>query len=165
ALSNGLRDEGVDVIDIGMCGTEEIYFATSRLKVDGGVVITASHNRVDYNGQKIVREQPKPISNDTGLSDIKRLAEANDFAALAPAKRGSYRQESTLEAYVQHLLTYVDTAQLKPLKLVVNAGNGAAGHVIDAIEKYLPFEFIKINHEPDGNFPNGIPNPLLPENR
>ncbi|MGB3610553.1 MAG: phosphomannomutase CpsG [Cellvibrio sp.] len=165
ALSNGLRDEGVDVIDIGMCGTEEIYFATSHLKVDGGVVITASHNPIDYNGMKMVREQSKPISNDTGLSDIKRLAEANDFAAVDPAKRGSYRQESTLEAYVQHLLTYVDTAQLKPLKLVVNAGNGAAGHVIDAIEKYLPFEFIKIHHEPDGNFPNGIPNPLLPENR
>ena len=165
ALSNGLRDEGVDVIDIGMCGTEEIYFATSHLKTDGGIVITASHNPIDYHGMKMVREGSKPISNDTGLSDIKRLAEANDFAPVAAGKRGNYRQESTLDAYVQHLLGYIDVTQLKPLKLVVNAGNGAAGHVIDALEKHLPFEFIKINHEPDGNFPNGIPNPLLPENR
>ena len=165
ALSNGLRDEGVDVIDIGMCGTEEIYFATSHLKTDGGIVITASHNPIDYNGMKMVREGSKPISNDTGLSDIKRRAEANDFAPVAAGKRGNYRQESTLDAYVQHLLGYIDVTQLKPLKLVVNAGNGAAGHVIDALEKHLPFEFIKINHEPDGNFPNGIPNPLLSENR
>ena len=165
ALSNGLRDEGVDVIDIGMCGTEEIYFATSHLKTDGGIVITASHNPIDYNGMKMVREGSKPISNDTGLSDIKRLAEANDFAPVDAGMRGSYRQESTLDAYVQHLLGYIDVTQLKPLKLVVNAGNGAAGHVIDALEKHLPFEFIKINHEPDGNFPNGIPNPLLSENR
>lgn len=165
ALSNGLRDEGVDVIDIGMAGTEEIYFATSYLKTDGGIEITASHNPIDYNGMKLVRANSKPISGDTGLNDIKRLAEDNNFAPVNFAARGSIRELSTLDAYVQHLLSYVDVAQLKPLKLVVNAGNGAAGHVIDAIEKYLPFEFIKINHEPDGTFPNGIPNPLLVENR
>lgn len=165
ALSNGLRDEGVDVIDIGMAGTEEIYFATSYLKTDGGIEITASHNPIDYNGMKLVRANSKPISGDTGLNDIKRLAEDNNFSPVNFAARGSIRELSTLDAYVQHLLSYVDVAQLKPLRLVVNAGNGAAGHVIDAIEKYLPFEFIKINHEPDGNFPNGIPNPLLVENR
>lgn len=165
ALSNGLRDEGVDVIDIGMAGTEEIYFATSFLKTDGGIEITASHNPIDYNGMKLVRANSRPISGDTGLNDIKRLAEANNFAPVNFAARGGIRELSTLDAYVQHLLTYVDVAQLKPLRLVVNAGNGAAGHVIDAIEKYLPFEFIKINHEPDGTFPNGIPNPLLVENR
>lgn len=165
ALSNGLRDQGVDVIDIGMCGTEEIYFATSYLKTDGGVVITASHNPIDYNGMKMVREGSKPISGDTGLNEIKRLAEANDFTAVDPALRGKYTETSTLDAYVQHLLTYVDLKELKPLKLVVNAGNGAAGHVIDALEKHLPFEFIKINHDADGTFPNGIPNPLLTENR
>lgn len=165
ALSNGLRDEGVDVIDIGMAGTEEIYFATSYLKTDGGIEITASHNPIDYNGMKLVRANSRPISGDTGLNDIKRLAEDNNFAPVNFAARGSVREVSTLDAYVQHLLTYVDVAQLKPLRLVVNAGNGAAGHVIDAIEKYLPFEFIKINHEPDGTFPNGIPNPLLVENR
>jgi len=165
ALSNGLRDEGVDVIDIGMAGTEEIYFATSFLKTDGGIEITASHNPIDYNGMKLVRANSRPISGDTGLNDIKRLAEANNFAPVNFAARGGIRELSTLDAYIQHLLTYVDVAQLKPLRLVVNAGNGAAGHVIDAIEKYLPFEFIKINHEPDGTFPNGIPNPLLVENR
>lgn len=165
AISNGLRDEGVDVIDIGMCGTEEIYFATSHLKTDGGIVVTASHNPKDYNGMKMVRAGSRPISGDTGLNDIQRLAEANDFASVDSNKRGSYRQESTLDAYVQHLLSYVDRDQLKPLKLVVNAGNGAAGHVIDALEKHLPFEFVKIHHEADGNFPNGIPNPLLVENR
>lgn len=165
ALSNGLRDEGVDVIDIGMAGTEEIYFATSFLKTDGGIEITASHNPIDYNGMKLVRANSRPISGDTGLNDIKRLAEDNNFAPVNFAARGTIRELSTLDAYVQHLLTYVDVTQLKSLRLVVNAGNGAAGHVIDAIEKYLPFEFIKINHEPDGTFPNGIPNPLLVENR
>jgi phosphomannomutase len=165
ALSNGLRDEGVDVIDIGMAGTEEIYFATSFLKMDGGVEITASHNPVDYNGLKLVRANSRPISGDTGLNDIKRIAEENNFAPVDFSARGSISEHNTLDAYIQHLLSYVDVTQLKPLRLVVNAGNGAAGHVIDAIEKYLPFEFIKINHEPDGTFPNGIPNPLLVENR
>ena len=165
ALSNGLRDEGVDVIDIGMAGTEEIYFATSYLKTDGGVEITASHNPIDYNGMKLVRANSKPISGDTGLNEIKRLAEDNNFAPVNFAARGSIQELSILDAYVQHLLSYIDVAQLKPLRLVVNAGNGAAGHVIDAIEKHLPFKFIKINHEPDGTFPNGIPNPLLVENR
>lgn len=165
ALSNGLRDEGVDVIDIGMAGTEEIYFATSHLKTDGGIEITASHNPIDYNGMKLVRAGSKPISGDTGLNDIKKLAEANQFAVADFSARGSLSEVSILDAYVQHLLSYVDVSALKPLRLVVNAGNGAAGHVIDAIEKYLPFTFIKINHEPDGTFPNGIPNPLLFENR
>lgn len=165
AFAKGLQDEGVDVIDIGMCGTEEIYFATSYLNVDGGVEITASHNPIDYNGLKMVRAGSQPISGDTGLNEIKRLAEENRFSPVNPAKRGRYEEKSTLEAYVKHLLQYTDVTALKPLKLVVNAGNGAAGHVIDAIEKYLPFEFIKIHHQPDGNFPNGIPNPLLPENR
>ena len=165
ALSNGLRDEGVDVIDIGMAGTEEIYFATSYLKVDGGIEITASHNPIDYNGMKLVRANSKPISGDTGLNDIKRLAEDNNFSPVDFSARGGIREISILDAYVHHLLSYVDVSHLKPLKLVVNAGNGAAGHVIDAIEKHLPFEFIKINHEPDGTFPNGIPNPLLVENR
>jgi phosphomannomutase len=165
ALSNGLRDEGVNVIDIGMAGTEEIYFATSHLKTDGGIEITASHNPIDYNGMKLVRAGSKPISGDTGLNDIKRLAEANQFAVVDFSARGALTEVSVLDAYVQHLLSYVDVSALKPLRLVVNAGNGAAGHVIDAIEKYLPFTFIKINHDPDGTFPNGIPNPLLFENR
>lgn len=170
ALANGLLDAGSDVIDIGMVGTEEIYFATSNLKVDGGIEVTASHNPINYNGMKLVKAESKPISGDTGLREIQRLAEENKFAAVDPASRGVLRQESNLAAFVEHLLTYVELSNLKPLKLVVNAGNGAAGHVIDALEQKfaalgVPVSFIKINHEPDGSFPNGIPNPLLPECR
>ncbi len=164
AFAKGLTDSGVNVLDIGMCGTEEIYFATSHLRVDGGVVVTASHNPIDYNGMKMVRANSRPISNDTGLLEIKGLAERNQFPPIAEQK-GSVTQVDVLQAYIEHLLTYVNVDNLKPLKLVVNAGNGAAGHVIDAIEKHLPFDIVKIQHEPNGNFPNGIPNPLEEHNR
>jgi len=163
ALSNGLLDAGVDVYDIGQCGTEEIYFATFYGEMDGGIVVTASHNPKDYNGMKFVREGSKPISGDTGLLDIKRLAEQNDFAEAT--RRGVLSAFDCAEAYIEHLLGYVDVSALKPLKIVCNAGNGGAGAVIDRIEKHLPFEFIKLHHEPDGHFPHGVPNPLLVENR
>jgi len=163
ALVEGLREQGVDVLDIGLCGTEEIYFATSHLKVGGGIAVTASHNPKDYNGMKFVREASQPISGDSGLKDIQHLAEQDTFS---PAReRGSYRQVSTLEPYIEHLLSYVDLSALKPLKIVCNAGNGGAGRVIDALEGSLPFEFIKVHHQADGHFPNGVPNPLLVENR
>lgn len=171
ALAKGLQDAGTDVIDIGLTGTEEVYFATSYLKVDGGIEVTASHNPLDYNGMKLVREESKPISGDTGLRDIQKLAEANDFPAFNESKRGSYKQLSILDAYVDKLLNYVDLNNFnRPLKLVLNSGNGAAGHVVDAVEARFKqagvnIEFIKVNHTPDGNFPNGIPNPLLPECR
>jgi len=163
AVANGLRDAGVDVFDIGLCGTEEIYFATSHAKVGGGIAVTASHNPKDFNGMKFVREQSIPISGDSGLLDIKRLAEENQFAPAA--RRGNYQQLDTAQAYVEHLLSYVDVSRLKPLQIVVNAGNGGAGQVIDRLEKLLPFQFIKVHHEPNGEFPNGVPNPLLEENR
>ena len=165
ALTDGLRDEGVDVLDIGLCGTEEIYFATSHWHTGGGIVVTASHNPIDYNGIKMVREQSRPLSADTGLVDIRALAERCDVNSRPDAPRGQYRQANCVKAYLEHLLSYVDTATLKPLKIVANAGNGTAGPVVDGLETALPFEFIKIHHEPDGRFPNGIPNPLLPENR
>ncbi len=171
ALANGLMDAGTDVLDIGLSGTEEIYFATFHLGVDGGIEVTASHNPMDYNGMKLVRENAKPISGDTGLRDVQRLAEANDFAPVDQSRRGSYKQISVLDAYVDHLMGYIDFANFnRPLKLVVNSGNGAAGHAIDAVEKRfndakVPVTFIKVHHQPDGNFPNGIPNPLLPECR
>ncbi|OIX96429.1 phosphomannomutase [Serratia fonticola] len=169
ALAKGLQDAGTDVIDIGMTGTEEVYFATSYLKADGGIEVTASHNPIDYNGMKLVREGSRPISGDTGLRAIQELAEANQFPPPLVA-RGHYVQQDVLADYVQHVLSYVNTANFKPLKLVINSGNGAAGHVIDAIEAQLkahnvPLEFIKVHHQPDGTFPNGIPNPLLPECR
>jgi len=163
ALTRGLTDSGVDVSNIGQCGTEEIYFATSFLGVDGGIVVTASHNPKDYNGIKFVRENSKPISADTGLEDIRKLAEINKFD-MAPVK-GTNSQVDVKKDYIKHLLSYIDVEKLKPLKVLCNAGNGGAGSVIDLLEPHLPFEFIKMYHEPDGHFPNGIPNPLLQENR
>ena len=168
ALANGLMDGGADVIDIGMVGTEEIYFASFHLDVDGGIEVTASHNPMDYNGMKLVSRGAVPISGDTGLKAIQALAEANQFAPAA--KRGTLTTQSILAPFVEHLLTYIQADAIKPLKLVVNAGNGAAGHVIDALEArfaqlHIPVTFIKVHHEADGSFPNGIPNPLLPENR
>lgn len=163
AVSRGLIDSGVDVYDIGQCGTEEIYFATFYAEMDGGIAITASHNPKDYNGMKFVREGSKPISGDTGLFDIKALAEKNNFPEVET--KGQLFVFDSAEAYIDHLLSYIDVQGLKPLKIVVNAGNGGAGAVIDRIEPKLPFEFIKLHHNPDGNFPNGVPNPLLVENR
>ncbi|HCE8951665.1 TPA: phosphomannomutase CpsG [Raoultella ornithinolytica] len=171
ALARGLQDSGVDVIDIGLVGTEEVYFATSHLQVDGGIEVTASHNPLDYNGMKLVRSKSMPISGDTGLRDIQYLAEQNDFSQPDNCRLGSYSKLSTLDPYIDKLLSYVNFNNFcRPLKLVVNSGNGAAGHVIDALEERfktacVPVEFVKINHHPDGNFPNGIPNPLLPECR
>ncbi len=163
ALSDGLRDAGADVFDIGLCGTEEIYFATWHAGMDGGIAVTASHNPKDYNGMKFVREGSRPISGDTGLKEIQSLAEAGSFEP-AP-RRGTLEPLDTNAAYIEHLLSYVDVPALKPLRIVVNAGNGGAGGVIDRIAARLPFEFIPLLHEPDGNFPNGVPNPLLEENR
>jgi phosphomannomutase/phosphomannomutase/phosphoglucomutase len=131
--------------------------------MDGGIVVTASHNPKDYNGMKFVREDSKPISGDTGLTKIKQLAEANNFSNAAV--KGSVTPLEHRSAYLKHLLDYINHDNLKPLKIVVNAGNGGAGAVIDELEKLLPFEFIKVHHEADGNFPNGVPNPLLVENR
>ncbi|QMJ04094.1 colanic acid biosynthesis phosphomannomutase CpsG [Citrobacter freundii] len=170
ALAKGLQDAGVDVLDIGMSGTEEIYFATFHLGVDGGIEVTASHNPLDYNGMKLVREGARPISGDSGLREIQRLAEANDFPPVDVSRRGRYTVINPRAAYIDHLLGYIDVKNLKPMKLVLNAGNGAAGPVLDAIEARfqslgVPVELIKIHNTPDGTFPNGIPNPLLPECR
>ena len=163
ALVDGLREQGVDVFDIGQCGTEEIYFATSHLKVGGGICVTASHNPKDYNGMKFVRAESKPISGDSGLKEIQAKAETDDF--VPAATRGGYESVDTSVAYVDHLLSYVDLTALKPLKIVCTAGNGGAGRVVDLLEPHLPFEFIKLHHEADGQFPNGVPNPMLEENR
>ena len=168
AVTNRLLDSGVKVIDLGEVGTEEVYFATSFLKADGGIEVTASHNPMDYNGLKLVREGSRPISADTGLADVQRLAEENNFPPVT--QRGTYKQQSVLGDYVEHLLSFINPDNLKPMKLVINSGNGAAGHVIDAIEaqfkaKGVPVEFIKVHNNPDGTFPHGIPNPILHENR
>ena len=163
ALSRGLMDGGADVLDIGLCGTEEVYFTTFHEGLDGGIMVTASHNPMDYNGMKLVREGSRPISGDSGLDVIRELTEGNRFPENH--RRGTRVSKESKTDYIDHLLSYVDPAVLKPLKIVVNAGNGGAGPIIDRLEASLPFQFIKIHHEPDGHFPNGIPNPLLPECR
>ncbi len=163
ALIKGLTDGGADVLDIGLCGTEEVYFATSHAGADGGIMVTASHNPADYNGMKLVREESKPISGDTGLDQIRLLAEQGEF--VSSGETGQVMPYEHRVAYIRHLLTYIDVSALRPLKVVVNAGNGCAGPLLDLLEPQLPLEIIKVCHEPDGTFPNGIPNPLLPENR
>jgi len=163
ALIRGLTDSGVDVYDIGICGTEGVYFATFDGGFDGGIMVTASHNPSDYNGMKFVREKSKPISGDNGLKEIRAFAERGEFPA--PARLGERHGADTMKACVAHLLSYVDVGRLRPLKIVVNAGNGGAGLIVDQLEPYLPFEFVKVHHEPDGHFPNGIPNPMIEENR
>lgn len=198
ALAAGLIDGGAVVSDIGDAGTEEIYFATKHLNVDGGIEVTASHNPINYNGMKLVKAQSVPISGDTGLNAIKDAAERLDDTRVKERlsfycegqdidpnaffngkahislsllnASGAYSSVDVQADYVEHILTYVNLANFTPLKLVVNAGNGAAGKAIDAIEhafkaKNIPVEFVKVNHQPDGTFPNGIPNPLLDENR
>lgn len=164
AVVRGLNDEGCDAIDIGLCGTEEVYFQTFHRQVAGGIMVTASHNPIDYNGMKLVREGGRPISGDTGLRDIELLVENNEFGS-PKLVRGGITRDHDKSAYIQHLLSYIDAQAIRPLKVVVNAGNGGAGGVIDLLDAHLPLEFIRIHHEPDGSFPNGIPNPLLPENR
>lgn len=168
ATIQGLIDAGVNVLDLGMTGTEEVYFGAFHLDVQGGIEITASHNPMDYNGMKLVRENARPISADTGLKDIQALAESGAFTTVE--HRGTVESYNILPEFIDHLLTYICPEKIRPLKLVVNAGNGAAGHVIDALEQkfkqlQVPVEFVKIHHEADGTFPNGIPNPILVENR
>ncbi len=164
AIRRGLLDCGSDALDIGLWGTEAVYFATFAYQLDGGIMVTASHNPSDYNGMKLVRAEARPVSSDTGLAEMRARLEAVSL----PGKTARPGRESPLDIrgrYIEHLLGYVDPAKLRKLKVVVNPGNGGAGLVIDALEPHLPFEFVKVNHRPDGTFPNGIPNPMLEENR
>ncbi len=163
ALADGLRDGGIDIIDLGLVGTEEIYFAASHMDVDGGIIVTASHNPADYNGMKLVRRGAVPISGDTGLKDIERLAVAGKTIDRSP--RGTIRSHDILPAYIDYLLGYVASERLSSLKILINPGNGCAGPVVDRLAVELPFRLIAIQQEPDGSFPNGVPNPLLSENR
>ena len=164
ALVRGLTESGSDVVDIGLCGTEGVYFATFDQKLDGGIMVTASHNPPDYNGMKFVREQSRPISADSGLKDMQAMIEEGRLPGRA-RRAGSVRPLDISQRYLDHLLGYIKSAKLRRLKVVVNAGNGGAGMVVDQLEPHLPFEFIKVHHQPDGSFPNGVPNPMLEQNR
>ncbi|MCX8033466.1 MAG: phosphomannomutase [Thermoleophilia bacterium] len=176
ALCSGLTACGVDVVDIGLVGTEEVYFATWSLGMDGGIMVTASHNPKDYNGMKFTREGARPISADTGLREMRELVyrsltERSGWSLEQACRergarpRGSVTRLDNRPRYIEHLLSYVDPSRMRPFKVVVNAGNGVAGPVLDLLEPHLPLKLVKLNHEPDGNFPKGVPNPLLPENR
>jgi phosphomannomutase len=170
AVAQALVAEGVEVLHLGLCGTEEMYFATSHFGADGGICVTASHNPMDWNGMKMVRAGSAPLDAATGLARIRALAEEDRFG---PAKPGGSVQdvaEPARAAYVAQVLSFVDLDSLQPLRILVNAGNGAAGPTFDVIaaelaKREVPLEFERLHHVPDGQFPNGIPNPLLPENR
>lgn len=167
AAVRGMRDMGTHVIDLGQCGTEMIYFAVAHLKADGGMMITASHNPAEYNGMKLVRSESRPISGDTGLKDLAAMVTDPDFETKYPkaARQGSYEQVDIVPSYVDHLLSYIDTKEIAPLNIVANPGNGGAGPIVKELAKHLPCHFTYLNDTPDGHFPNGVPNPLLVENR
>ena len=167
ALIEGVVSKGVDVIDIGLCGTEMMYFATAHLEsegVDGGIMVTASHNPADYNGMKIVGRGAKPVHGGNGLREIEALV-ADGYLAAGPSPRGRVERPFLLPDYTNHLMGYVPQGGFPDMTIVTNAGNGGAGLVVDALERTIPARFVKVHNEPDGTFPNGVPNPLLPENR
>ena len=170
SVAQGLRDQGCDVLDLGLSGTEEMYFATSHFGADGGICVTASHNPMDYNGMKMVRAGSAPLDTATGLAQIKALAEENRFQTAATCGAMRDVAAEARAAYVERICSFVDVSALKPLRILVNAGHGAAGPTFDAIAARLtslgaPLVFERMFHAPDGTFPQGIPNPLLPENR
>jgi phosphomannomutase len=163
AVAAGMREAGADVLDIGLGGTEMVYFATGDLQADGGIMVTASHNPADYNGLKLVRREARPISGDTGLAEIRKIAERD--SRLTAEAAGARKEIDISQRYIERLLSFVDLPSLSRLRIVTNAGNGGAGLTLDKLEPHLPFEFIKVHHEPDGTFPNGVPNPMHEENR
>ena len=168
ATIKGIVDAGVDVIDLGMSGTEEVYFATSYYQALGGIEVTASHNPINYNGLKLVKEHSKPISADDGLAEIQALAESGKFTASNQS--GQLQLLTDKSAYIDHVMTFIDVDKLRPLKIIINSGNGSAGPVVDLLINRLtqagaPIEIITLHHTPDGSFPNGIPNPMIEANR
>ncbi|NYS24807.1 phosphomannomutase [Rhodobacteraceae bacterium 2376] len=170
AVARALVDEGAEVLELGLCGTEEVYFATDHFGADAGVCVTASHNPIDWNGMKLVGRGAAPLDPATDLARVRALAERDDFG---PPRPGGQRRDVAAPAraaYVDRVLFFIDLEALTPMTILVNAGNGAAGPTFDAIADALaargaPLRFVRMHHDPDGRFPNGIPNPLLPENR
>lgn len=164
ALTRGLNDAGCDVYDLELCGTEMIYFGTPFLNADGGVMITASHNPPEYNGLKFVKKDSVPMGYDSGMDIMEKMILNNELGEIASVK-GRVFKKDIMNEFISKVMQFFDAKKIQPYKVVVNAGNGCVGPALDALEKYLPIEMIKIFPEPDSNFPNGVPNPLLPENR
>ena len=164
ALIRGINDSGVDVIDIGLCGTEMVYFATPHFDADGGIMITASHNPPEYNGMKFVKRDSVPVGYDSGLNEVEEMIIDNKLGAVSE-KKGTVKVKEVMEDFIENLNQFYDPARIDKIKVVVNGGNGCVGAALDAIEDKLPIKMIKIFTDPDSNFPNGVPNPLLPENR
>ncbi|OGU78504.1 MAG: phosphomannomutase [Ignavibacteria bacterium RBG_16_35_7] len=164
ALAAGLTESGVDVIDIGLCGTEMVYYATPALEADGGIMITASHNPPEYNGMKFVKKGSVPVGYDSGLKEMEKMILRDELAPKS-AKQGTMKQLDIMYKFINNLKRFYDAKKIKKYKVVVNAGNGCAGLALNALEKDLPIEMIKVFNEPDSDFPNGVPNPLLIENR
>ncbi|HPN37381.1 MAG TPA: phosphomannomutase [Melioribacteraceae bacterium] len=163
-LAKGFTDCGVDVYDLEVCGTEMIYFGTPFLDADCGVMITASHNPPEYNGLKFVKKGSVPMGYESGLADIEQMILNNNFASISENK-GKVIIKDIMKEFIDRINTFYDRNRIKPFKVVVNAGNGCIGPALDALEPYLPIKMIKVFHEPNSDFPNGVPNPLLPENR
>jgi len=164
ALTRGINDSGADVIDIGLCGTEMVYYSTPHFDADGGIMITASHNPPEYNGMKFVKQGSVPVGYDSGLNKVEQMIVENEIGKIGD-KKGSASNENVLNGFINHLDQFFDPGKIDSLKVVVNAGNGCIGPALDAIEGKLPIKMIKVFFEPDSKFPNGVPNPLLPENR
>lgn len=164
ALARGLNNSGVDVIDLGLCGTEMVYYATPALDADGGIMITASHNPPEYNGMKFVKRDSVPVGYDSGLNIIEKMILNNDLAPLSHDP-GDTKRHDIMNGFINNLKNFYDAEKINPFKVIVNSGNGCAGLALDAIEPQLPIKMVKVFHEPDSDFPNGVPNPLLPENR
>jgi len=164
ALIKGINDSGANVIDIGLCGTEMVYFATPYLDADGGIMITASHNPPEYNGMKFVKRDSVPVGYDSGLNEVEKMIIDNNLGVISE-KKGTVKVKDVMGAFIENLNQFYDSAKIDRMKVVVNGGNGCVGAALDAIEGKLPINMIKVFTDPDSNFPNGVPNPLLPGNR
>ena len=165
ALAKGLNDGGVNVVHLGMIGTEMVYFATAFYKLDGGIMITASHNPPEYNGLKMVRAESRPISGDTGLTAIEKRTSDYLENPSVPTGTGKIEDKDCYDDFIAHLLRIVDPSEIKPMKVLADPGNGAAGIALKKLLPHLPLEVTLLREEPDGNFPNGVPNPILEESR
>jgi phosphomannomutase len=164
SLIKGLTENGASIVDIGLCGTEMVYFSTPHFQADGGIMITASHNPPEYNGMKFVRKDSVPVGYDSGLNKIEELILSNDMDVKTKDK-GKVETVDVMPAFIENLKRFYDPKKIKKLKVVVNAGNGCAGLSLDQLESRLPIKMIKLFNNPDGSFPNGVPNPMLEENR